>query len=51
MVEESKNEEHLLIDNVLNFVIKHANREIEGMFQMGKKPQFYNKEFAYDLGD
>lgn len=51
IVEESKNEEHLLIDNVLNFVIKHANREIDGMFQMGNKPQFYNKKLAYDLED
>ena len=51
MKEESKNEEHLLIDNVLNFIIKHANRDIKGMFQLGRRPQFYNLSLAQNIDE
>ncbi len=47
--EESKNEQHLMIDNVLNYIIKHANREVKNMFQLGKRPQFYNMSLAQDI--
>jgi hypothetical protein len=48
---ESMNSEHLMIDNVINFIIKQAQRQIKGLHQMGRRPNFYYQKLAKDLSE